>query len=91
MELAWLRRKHHLRACIPLATSLLAPPKDPYYGDGSCIVEEEIPPYWQETPLNVMATVDEDDTTIAVETTEVAEEMDAEMMEDLLHRPHSDS
>jgi hypothetical protein len=38
-------------ARIPLATSLLPPPKlnpqDPYYGDGSCMVEEEIPLRWQ--------------------------------------------
>jgi hypothetical protein len=36
---------------IPLATNLLAPPVikpgEPYYGDGSCQVEEEIPPSWQ--------------------------------------------
>jgi hypothetical protein len=34
-----------------LPTNLLAPPivkpGDPYYGDGSCQVEEEIPPSWQ--------------------------------------------
>ena len=77
MELAWLRRKHHLRACIPLATSLLAPPKDPYYGEGNCIVEEEIPPCWQETPLNVMAVVDEDDMMIVVDTTDTGNTAEA--------------
>jgi hypothetical protein len=44
----------------------LDPPRayspDHFFGTGSCIVEEEIPPCWQETPLNVMAMVDEDDT-----------------------------
>jgi hypothetical protein len=42
-------------ANIPLATSLLPPPpppakrnpQDPYCEDGSCMVEEEIPPRWQ--------------------------------------------
>jgi hypothetical protein len=34
-----------------MATNLLVPPVinlgEPYYGDGSCQVEEEIPPSWQ--------------------------------------------
>ena len=36
---------------LPLVTNLLSPqaikPEEPYYGDRSCQVEEEIPPSWQ--------------------------------------------
>jgi hypothetical protein len=39
------------RERTPLLTNPLAPPKinpqDPVFGDGSCMVEEEIPPSWQ--------------------------------------------
>jgi len=38
-------------ACSPLATNSSPPPNlnphDPYFDDGSCMVEEEIPPSWK--------------------------------------------
>jgi hypothetical protein len=64
---------------------------DHFFGTGSCIVEEEILPCRQETPLNVMASVDEYDMVNAVdiavignadEATDATEEMDVEIMEE---------
>jgi hypothetical protein len=34
-------------AHLPMATSLLDPPTEPYWEDKGCIVEEEIPPKWK--------------------------------------------
>jgi hypothetical protein len=51
--------------CLPTATSLLGPPVlkpgEPYYGDVSCIVEEEIPPSWQLTDAGKESITVEDD------------------------------
>jgi hypothetical protein len=53
-----------LEARLPTATILLASPvlrlSEPYYGDGSCIAEEEIPPSWKLTSAGKDSTAVED-------------------------------
>jgi hypothetical protein len=53
-----------LEVHFPTATNLLAPPilksGEPYYGDGSCIVEEEISSSWQLTGAKKDSTAAED-------------------------------
>jgi hypothetical protein len=61
---------------------------DHFFGIGSCMVKVEIPPNWQDTPLNIMVVVDMDDIVDIVDTEDAAEaadatkEMDVDMMEE---------